>query len=83
MTTWPHKNDIIRDLLAVAESYTKNVDNLRHPEDIANSLCVAIEIAWRGIKPLNLPAPGATTTRIERTSASPGDTSPAETGNKP
>lgn len=48
---WPPKVQVVDQILALAEPYALAVDN-EHPEDVANSLIVAIEVAWRAVKPL-------------------------------
>lgn len=48
---WPPRDQVIDEILAIAESYARSRDNLDHPEDIAVAIIAAVEVAWRAIKP--------------------------------
>ena len=49
---WPPKERIIGELLATAQSYATDAGNISHPQDIADALTTAIEVAWRTIRPV-------------------------------
>ena len=52
---WPSRAHVIAQILDVAEPYALGYD-AEHPEDIAGALIVAIEVAWRAVKPLDVDA---------------------------
>lgn len=47
---WPSRKAVIDEILTIAEPYARAQRNIDHPEDIANALIVAIEVAWRAVK---------------------------------
>ena len=49
---WPPPLDIVDELLDVARDYALSHDTITHPQDIANALTTAIEVAWRTVKPV-------------------------------